>query len=122
MKKTIGICLFVVFGLLIAVIFFLFYDSGKKEVEEPSTTLAEEAEETEMEEFTEIMALQEPYLYLVKEQDGFLVVYQSDGITVEFETNIRIVDLEQEVLDRLEDGIGFSDEKSLYSFLESYSS
>ena len=122
MKKTIGICLFVGCALLISVIFFLFYDSGKEEVEEPPTTLAEEAEETEMEEFTEIMALQEPYLYIIKEQDGFLVVYQSDGTTFEFETNIRTVDLEQEVLDRLKDGIGFSDEKSLYSFLESYSS
>lgn len=122
MKKTIGICFFVINILFLSGAMLLMSCSRKEEAKEPPTTLAVEAEETELKEFTEIMALKEPYIYIVKEQDGFLVVYQLDGMTVEFETNIRTSDLGEDVLDRLVDGIGFSDEKSLYSFLESYSS
>lgn len=122
MKKTTGICLFIGCILLLPETLLLSSCAQKDKAVEPPTTLAVDSEETEMEEFTEIMALKEPYMYIVKEQDGFLVVYQSDGTTVEFETNIRTADLEQEVLDRLMEGIGFSDENSLYSFLESYSS
>lgn len=122
MKKTIGLCLFVGCILILSGVLLLTSCSDKDEAVDPPTTLAVESEETEMEEFTEIMALKDPYMYIVKDLDGFLVVYQSDGTTIEFETNIRTVDLAQDVLDRLNDGIGFSDEKSLYSFLESYSS
>lgn len=122
MKKTISICHYLSCILLLSTILFLIACSDKDEEAEPSATITVGSEETEMEEFTEIMALNDPYMYIVKEQDGFLVVYQSDGTTVEFETNIRTADLEQDVLDRLKEGIGFSDEKTLYSFLESYSS
>ena len=51
-----------------------------------------------------------------------MVVYQSDGITEFFETNIRIRDLNEDMVKKLENGIRFSDDQELYAFLESYSS
>lgn len=71
---------------------------------------------------TESLAVYEPYAYIIKQKDGILVVYQSDGITEFFETNIRIRDLNEDMVKKLENGIRFSDDQELYAFLESYSS
>lgn len=71
---------------------------------------------------TESLAVYESYAYVIKQKDGILVVYQSDGITEFFETNIRIRDLNEDMVKKLENGIRFSDDQELYAFLESYSS
>lgn len=71
---------------------------------------------------TESIAIYEPYTYVIKQKDGILVVYQSDGVTEFFETNIRVRDLDEEMIKKSENGIFFSNDQELYAFLESYSS
>ena len=128
MKKTTSICLFtgMIFLLLVMVVYLLFtqQDTGEKEQDLAAATEEMPAEtDTEKElKTTESLAVYEPYGYIIKQKDGILVVYQSDGITEFFETNIRIRDLNEDMVKKLENGIRFSDDQELYAFLESYSS
>ena len=128
MKKTTSICLFtgMIFLLLVMVVYLLFtqQDTGEKEQDLAAATEEMPAEtDTEKELKTiESLAVYEPYAYIIKQKDGILVVYQSDGITEFFETNIRIRDLNEDMVKKLENGIRFSDDQELYAFLESYSS
>lgn len=128
MKKTTSICLFtgMIFLLLVMVVYLLFtqQDTGEKEQDLAAATEEMPAEtDTEKElKTTESLAVYEPYVYIIKQKDGILVVYQSDGITEFFETNIRIRDLNEDMVKKLENGIRFSDDQELYAFLESYSS
>ena len=128
MKKTTSICLFtgMIFLLLVMVVYLLFtqQDTGEKEQDLAVATEEMPAEtDTEKEvKTTESLAVYEPYAYIIKQKDGILVVYQSDGITEFFETNIRIRDLNEDMVKKLENGIRFSDDQELYAFLESYSS
>ena len=128
MKKTTSICLFtgMIFLLLVMVVYLLFtqQDTGEKEQDLAATTEEMPAEtDTEKElKTTASLAVYESYAYVIKQKDGILVVYQSDGITEFFETNIRIRDLNEDMVKKLENGIRFSDDQELYAFLESYSS
>ena len=128
MKKTTSICLFtgMIFLLLVMVVYLLFtqQDTGEKEQDLAAATEEMPAEtDTEKElKTTESLAVYEQYEYIIKQKDGILVVYQSDGITEFFETNIRIRDLNEDMVKKLENGIRFSDDQELYAFLESYSS
>ena len=128
MKKTTSICLFtgMIFLLLVMVVYLLFtqQDTGEKEQDLAAATEEMPAEtDTEKElKTTESLAVYEPDAYIIKQKDGILVVYQSDGITEFFETNIRIRDLNEDMVKKLENGIRFSDDQELYAFLESYSS
>ena len=128
MKKTTSICLFtgMIFLLLVMVVYLLFtqQDTGEKEQDLAAATEEMPAEtDTEKElKTTESLAVNEPNAYIIKQKDGILVVYQSDGITEFFETNIRIRDLNEDMVKKLENGIRFSDDQELYAFLESYSS
>lgn len=129
MKKTTSICLFtgMIFLLLVMVVYLLFtqQDTGEKEQDLAAATEEMPAEtdtEKELKTTTESLAVYEPYAYIIKQKDGILVVYQSDGITEFFETNIRIRDLNEDMVKKLENGIRFSDDQELYAFLESYSS
>ena len=99
-------------------------DTGEKEQDLAAATEEMPAEtDTEKElKTTESLAVYESYAYVIKQKDGILVVYQSDGITEFFETNIRIRDLNEDMVKKLENGIRFSDDQELYAFLESYSS
>ena len=56
---------------------------------------------------TESLAVYESYAYVIKQKDGILVVYQSDGITEFFETNIRIRDLNEDMVKNWKMGSGF---------------
>ena len=126
MKKTTSICLFtgMIFLLLVMVVYLLFtqQDTGEKEQDLAAATEEMPAEtDTEKElKTTESLAVYEPYAYIIKQKDGILVVYQSDGITEFFETNIRIRDLNEDMVKKLENGIRFSDDQELYAFLESF--
>lgn len=115
-----------IFLLLVMVVYLLFtqQDTGEKEQDLAAATEEMPAEtDTEKElKTTESLAVYEPYAYIIKQKDGILVVYQSDGITEFFETNIRIRDLNEDMVKKLENGIRFSDDQELYAFLESYSS
>ena len=112
--------------LLVMVVYLLFtqQDTGEKEQDLAAATEEMPAEtDTEKElKTTESLAVYEPYAYIIKQKDGILVAYKSDGITEFFETNIRIRDLNEDMVKKLENGIRFSDDQELYAFLESYSS
>ena len=61
--------------------------------------------------------------YLLRmDDDGILKVYEADGITLLFETNIRAERLSVQTREQLSNGIPVDDERELYDLLESYSS
>ena len=128
MKKTTSICLFtgMIFLLLVMVVYLLITQQNtgvkKQDLAAATEEMSTENNTEESLETTESLAVYEPYAYIIKQKDGILVVYQSDGITEFFETNIRIRDLDEDMVKKLESGIRFSDDQDLYAFLESYSS
>lgn len=128
MKKTTGICLFtgMIFLLLILVVYLLSIQQntgiGKENLTASTERTSDENDTEQIVRSTEIIAICEPYTYVIKQKNGVLVVYQSDGVTEFFETNIRIRDLDADMVEKIENGIFFSDDRELYDFLESYSS
>lgn len=60
--------------------------------------------------------------FLVKEEYGYLVVYDKLTMKQYDETTIQIQDLPEELQAAVKEGLYFMNEESLYSFLESYSS
>lgn len=128
MKKTTGICLFtgMIFLLLILVVYLLSIQQnigiGKENLIASTESISDENDTEQIVRSTEIIAICEPYTYVIKQKNGVLVVYQSDGVTEFFETNIRIRDLDADMVEKIENGIFFSDDRELYDFLESYSS
>ena len=128
MKKTTGICLFtgMSFLLLILVVYLLSIQQntgiGKENLTASTERISDENDTEQIVRSTEIIAICEPYTYVIKQKNGVLVVYQSDGVTEFFETNIRIRDLDADMVEKIENGIFFSDDRELYDFLESYSS
>jgi hypothetical protein len=128
MKKTTGICLFtgMIFLLLILVVYLLSIQQntgiGKENLTASTERISDENDTEQIVRSTEIITICEPYTYVIKQKNGVLVVYQSDGVTEFFETNIRIRDLDADMVEKIENGIFFSDDRELYDFLESYSS
>ena len=128
MKKTTGICLFtgMIFLLLILVVYLLSIQQntgiGKENLTASTESISDENDTEQIVRSTEIIAICEPYTYVIKQKNGVLVVYQSDDVTEFFETNIRIRDLDADMVEKIENGIFFSDDRELYDFLESYSS
>ncbi len=128
MKKTTSICLFtgMIFLLLILTVYLLFTQqnagAGKKDISAATEEILAENDTAENIRTTESIAIYEPYTYVIKQKDGILVVYQRDGVTEFFETNIRVRDLDEGMIKKLENGIFFSNDQELYAFLESYSS
>ena len=127
MKKTIGICLFTVLLVLCVSGSVVIWKNVEEKENTPEIQMAEETEMAEMtevaeEKTTEIMNVQEPYEFLILEQNGVLVVYDDTGSTVIFETNITTQHMDAQTLELLQEGIKVTDESELYALLESYSS
>lgn len=123
MKKTIGICFFMAVVLVGAVgMLSLQRSAGEDGQGEASRGEAVgEIQETEQE-VAESMARQEPFCYVIREQDGLLVVYEQDGETILLETHIEVKALDSDTQEALREGIRVLDEQELYDLLESYSS
>ena len=128
MKKTTGICLFtgMIFLLLILVVYLLSIQQntgiGKENLTASTERISDENDTEQIVRSTEIIAICEPYTYVIKQKNGVLVVYQSDGVTEFFETNIRIRDLDADMVEKIQNGIFLSDGRDLYNCLECYSS
>ncbi len=60
--------------------------------------------------------------FLIKEEDGYLVIYDRVAMVRYDETTIQLYDLPQRLQEVVADGIYFSNEEELYAFLENYSS
>ena len=129
MKKIIGICLaFVLLGLAVWGVNRFLMPQSDENKQQPAATEEKKhtLETTEVRlpdtETTESMTVQEPFLYILRETDGMLVVYEQDGTTVWMETGICTEHLEPGVARLFQDGVTVRDERELYDLLESYSS
>lgn len=60
--------------------------------------------------------------FLVKEEDGYLVIYDRMMMKRYDETTIQIDDLPDRLREKVAVGLYFTDEDELYAFLENYSS
>lgn len=60
--------------------------------------------------------------FLVKEEDGYLVIYDRVAMMRYDETTIQLYDLPERLQELVANGLYFSDEEELYAFLENYSS
>lgn len=60
--------------------------------------------------------------FLVKEEDGYLVIYDSTAMKRYDETTIQLNDLPERLQEKVTEGLYFTDEEELYAFLENYSS
>lgn len=123
MKKTIGICLFIVALTATAAGSWLFWDNLSKSKPIESRMLLATEESTEgMPVTAEIMKILEPYRYILQEKDGVLIVYEHDGQTIRMETGIRTHGLDEGTRLLLRQGIHVKNDEELYTLLESYSS
>lgn len=125
MKQTICICLFAAGLTIVGIIGVIGIKNDYRQPPEEDLTYAVETEkitETEIPELAESMAIPKDYAYVIFARDGVLVVYEKDCETEYFETNVRVSDLEEKMMEHLENGIYFLNEQELYDFLESYSS
>ena len=120
MKRTIGICLFAAVMLLVGGLCGkTAFDAGRIRTAEGTEAVTEDAAVAQ----TESMQIQKTCRYLLRmDDDGILKVYEADGITLLFETNIRAERLSVQTREQLSDGILVDDERELYDLLESYSS
>ena len=124
MKRTIGICLFAAVMLLVGGLCGKnAFDAGRIRTAEETEAVTEDAAVAQTERTAESMQIQETCRYLLRmDDDGILKVYEADGITLLFATNIRAERLSVQTREQLSDGIPVDDERELYDLLESYSS
>ena len=123
MKRTIGICLFAAVMLLVGGLCGkTAFDAGRIRTEE-TEAVTEDVAVAQTERTAESMQIQKTCRYLLRmDDDGILKVYEADGITLLFETNIRAERLSVQTREQLSNGIPVDDERELYDLLESYSS
>ena len=62
------------------------------------------------------------FRFIARIVDERLVIFESDGKTVYFETGIKEEALSEPIRQQAQHGIGFTTEAGMYDFLESYSS
>lgn len=84
--------------------------------------LAQKAEEQEEPESTESAVVVPPYEFILREEDGYIMVYCADGETVYSNTDIRLDSLPSKIRKEIQEGKLMYSEQELYNFLESYSS
>jgi len=60
--------------------------------------------------------------FLVKEEEGYLVIYDRVSMRLYDETTIQFQELPVRLQEKVAAGLYFVDEKELYAFLENYSS
>lgn len=119
MNRKTGICIFIIVLAVLLVTAWLLHRRSSLQNEPAAGT-----ENVTQEETTVVASTTEKplYAFLLCEQDGMLVVCLGDGETIYMETGIRASQLPDSLREELSDGIGFSDEESLFAFLENYAS
>ena len=115
MKRTKGICIFLVLTLsaviLVSLSTELFQDKEKNELSQSDVTKK-----------TLPSSQIKEYQFVVVEESGNLVVYYVNQKIKYLSTDIPISNLPQELQKKVKDGLNFENEKSLYDFREDYSS
>lgn len=62
------------------------------------------------------------YRYYLKDDNGYVAVYQEDQVTLYEHTSIRIETLPESLRQEIQQNKGLEDDHDLYNFLENYSS
>ncbi len=124
MRKVNGIRIFFILTVILGI---GCYQAAhwKNTKEQPEPVPAEEyiAEETVTEtELTAPVSQVIDYKYVIVEEGDYLTVYFADRTTVYEYTDIRYSDLDETLRQKIRKGYYISDEKTLFGFLENYSS
>ena len=115
MKKVSYGIVWVCIVLLICMAYYGSYELGQRREQKRT---ADERMENETQEVNS----DGKYEYVLKEEDGEVKVYESDGTTLYESTGIPVSTLPGKMQDEITDGKTVRDSSSLYSFLENYSS
>ena len=110
MNKKYSIGFLIAMLVLVGMFFFAYRISYKRALDK------QEEEERQMVQ-NELEAC-----YYIKEQDGYVIVYEADQKTPYEYTSILVEDLPDHVQKQLKDGIKFTSLTHVYGFLENYSS
>lgn len=119
MNRKISICILILITLCIVLIVF-----AKNTKNQTQTSPKQESQQVTETELTVIASSShtKTYRYIARIVEERLVIFEADGQTVFFETDIRKEDLSEEMQSKAVHGIGFKSEANMYDFLESYSS
>ena len=90
------------------------------EKEYDSELISDSRDQSEVIEVSDQRSLDERFL--IKEEDGYLVIYDRVSMKRYDETTIQLYDLPIRLQELVADGLYFVDEEELYAFLENYSS
>ena len=90
------------------------------EKESDSEQISDSCDQSEAIEVSDQRSLDERFL--IKEEDGYLVIYDRVSMKRYDETTIQLYDLPIRLQELVADGLYFVDEEELYAFLENYSS
>lgn len=107
--------------LVLTAVYQFQYRKAYKKVEQLEAQLAQIERQKEKSVSADGMAKKEDGYYL-KEKNGYLVVYLSDGETFYESTGILTESLPKEVRNEIRQGKYMETTKELYGFLENYSS
>lgn len=110
-KVTYGIT-WICVVLLLCMAYYGSYELGEKR----------KGQESRQENETQVVTGDGENTYLLKEENGEVLVYQSDGKTLYESTGIQVSALPQDMQNEIAAGKTIEDSASLYSFLENYSS
>ena len=125
MKKQISISIFLaIFVILLTLLYIKSNNDRKPEKEREQNEQLVEYNQSEQISGNSVVLSQENISspFYVKNEEGWLVVYQTQTQTRYMDTGIETKNLPAELLETAEVGIFFETEQELYDFLESYSS
>ena len=91
-----------------------------QEKEYDSEQISDSCDQSEVIEVSDQRSLDERFF--IKEEDGYLVIYDRVSMKRYDETTIQLYDLPIRLQELVADGLYFVDEEELYAFLENYSS
>ena len=118
MKKTTGICLFILCILVICGISFgCGYKIGTVQGEKMQREIITSETDVEKDE-----SIKPSYQYILMDLNGYVTVYLSDEKTIYSSTGIAIEELSEEIQTEVKNGKKIMSDKELYNFLESHSS
>jgi hypothetical protein len=130
MKRINSIRLIFVFCFLLcsaafAIGYFFMFERPQKIVEietEPVTDKSAAVPSIPLPNSIESHAKAVDYDFILYEKDGYVVVYEADGITVYSDTDIAFESLNDTLQEEVKNGKPIDTEVELYNFLESHSS
>ncbi len=121
MKQKYSVGIFILF-LMVLVFFTGSHKFWRKDIQESQMTEQKEQLQSSAESVvTDGHALKEDCFFL-KESNGYVVVYLSDGKTIYEYTDILFEELPEKVRTEVRNGKYIEDQEELYGFLENYSS